>query len=225
MPARSAVPGHGRPWPRAAGQLTAEHPPAGQLPAEHPPAGQPPASQLQPGQAAAPRDPAAQRPGARAGSWPTARPARRPPSTGSGWPGPAHPPPGRASARCPPGAAPGHVPALADELAAHRVDVRGEAGQPLQRDAVLGRAGPVHLPVRQPPQQVPGGQFVDGGVDLGRAHVVAARQGGQPGQPPPGLMVDQGRRHAVGEDTGGDAVPAPGTRPADVVCPVGRHSA
>ena len=74
-----------------------------------------------------------------------------------------------------------------------------QPGHALQLDQVLGRAGPVQLAVREPPDQVPADQLRDGVLDLGRADVIAAGQRGVPRQPPARLMVHQGRGEAVGE--------------------------
>ena len=113
--------------------------------------------------------------------------------------------------------------------------IEAAARQALQPDQVVGRAGPVHLAVGQPAQQVPRRQLLDRGLHLGRAHAVAAGERAAPGQPPARLVVDQRRGHPVREDLGrrpAFARLARGAlgrcvrgRPAVIVPPVACHSA
>ena len=91
------------------------------------------------------------------------------------------------------------MPGLAGDRAAHRVQPRAEPGRALEGDPVVGRAGPVQLPVGQPADQKPAGQITEGGVDLGQADVVSPGQRAAPGQPPARLAVHERRRHAVGQ--------------------------
>ena len=120
-------------------------------------------------------------------------------------------------------APPGHVAALAGQLATHRVHAGREPRQALQGEPVLGRAGPEHLAVRQPGQQVALREQVNGGVDLRDRHVVPAGQRRVPGQPPARFVVQQRRRHPVGEHARRQR--AWGDRPAVIACPRLRHPA
>ena len=96
-----------------------------------------------------------------------------------------------------------HVPGRAADLAAHGVEPGAEPADPLERDQVLGRAGPVELPVGQPADQRPAGELHDGGVDLRHADVVPAGQRAAPRQLPARLPVHERGRHPVGEHAAG----------------------
>ena len=73
------------------------------------------------------------------------------------------------------------VPGLAGDRAAHRIQPGAEAARALEGDPVVGRAGPVQLPVGQPPDQGPAGEITESGFDLGQADVVAPGQRGAAG--------------------------------------------
>ena len=111
------------------------------------------------------------------------------------------------------------VPGLAGDRAAHRIQPGTEAGRALDGDPVVGRAGPVQLPVGQPPDQGPAGEITESGVDLGQADVVAPGQRGAAGQPPAWLPVHERRRDPVREHRAG---PGHGARSRHV-WPAGRR--
>ena len=92
-----------------------------------------------------------------------------------------------------------HMAGLAGDRAAHRIQSRAEPGRALERDPVVGRAGPVQLPVGQPADQGPAGEIGEGGVDLGQADVVSAGQRAAPGQPPARFAMHERRRYPVGQ--------------------------
>ena len=92
-----------------------------------------------------------------------------------------------------------HMAGLAGDRAAHRIQSRAEPGRALERDPVVGRAGPVQLPIGQPADQGPAGEIGEGGVDLGQADVVSAGQRAAPGQPPARFAMHEGRRYPVGQ--------------------------
>ena len=92
-----------------------------------------------------------------------------------------------------------HVPRLAGDRAAHRVQSRAEPGRALQGDPVVRRASPVQLPVGQPADQPPAGEIIEGSVDLGQADVISPGQRAAPGQPPARFAVHERGRHAVGQ--------------------------
>ena len=81
---------------------------------------------------------------------------------------------------------PRHVPGLAGNDAAHRVEPGAKPAHTLNRDPVVSRAGPVELTVGQPPDQRTAGQFGDRGVDLGQADAIPAGQCAAPGSRQPG---------------------------------------
>jgi hypothetical protein len=95
------------------------------------------------------------------------------------------------------------MPSVAFDRAAHRVEPGAEAGRTLYRDPVVGRAGPVQLAVRQPPDQRPAGQVGNGDIDLVQADVVAPGEGAATWQPPPWLAVNQRRSDPVSKHPGG----------------------
>ena len=95
------------------------------------------------------------------------------------------------------------VPGLAGDRAAHRIQPGTEPGRPLDRNPVVGRAGPVQLPVGQLPDERAAGQVTERGVDLGQADVVPPGQCGAPGQSPARFPVHERRRHPVREHRDG----------------------
>ena len=114
------------------------------------------------------------------------------------------------------------VPGLAGDRAAHRIQPGAEADRALDGDPVVGRAGPVQLPVGQPPDQGPPGEIAERGVDLGQADVVSPGQRGATRQSPARLPVHERRRHPVGEHRAGPGRARPSAR-SPTVTPRGRR--
>ena len=54
---------------------------------------------------------------------------------------------------------------LAGDGSAHRIQSRAEPGRALDGNPVVGRAGPVQLPVGQPPDQGPADEITESGFD------------------------------------------------------------
>jgi hypothetical protein len=95
------------------------------------------------------------------------------------------------------------MPGLAGDLAAHRVKPGREPADPFERDQVLGRAGPVELPVGERANERPPGKLTDGRIDLSQADAVATGERAAPWQLPARLAVHKRSGHPVDEHTAG----------------------